>query len=120
MTEGYNTDLMLAIREHIRANPEQHDQNNWGSRTACGTTHCIAGWAAALSGAVMSWEVWCDRLRMTGVNGVLGGTPRYAAQALGLTRPEWEALFFECDNAKALDLLDRMIEAGKNSERVEL
>lgn len=42
--------LMLAI-EFIAAHPEKYDQGNW----RCGSTRCVAGWIAELSGAEWQW-----------------------------------------------------------------
>lgn len=111
MTTPYNTDLMIQVREHIAAHPERHDQASWGRKSRCGTTHCIAGWAAALNGAKLEWTFALLRTADD-------QTPDdYAQKALGLTEDETSGLFYTPHNATALDLLDRMIEAGKNGER---
>lgn len=41
--------LAAQILEHITAHPEQHDQLSFGEKNDCGTTACIAGWAALLT-----------------------------------------------------------------------
>lgn len=41
-----NLDLLDAVVAHIEAHPEQHDQTTW----FCGTTACIAGRTALMSG----------------------------------------------------------------------
>jgi hypothetical protein len=119
----YQVDLMLAVREHIQANPESHDQAYWAQRKGCGTTYCIAGWAALLSGHRAEWlgdeEVITLYLEGDGPP-IDRQIPGVARQALGLNRAEGLHLFMENDNDAALALLDRMIEAGKNGERVEL
>lgn len=125
MTEEkpYNTDLMLAVREQIREHPEQHDQAYWAQKKDCGTTLCIAGWAAVLSGRQVEWlddedviSVWLE-----GDEGLWGRMiPDAARELLGLDYMESIALFMQRDNAAALELLDRMIVAGKNGERVTL
>lgn len=43
-----NQELFNKIADQIEAHPESHDQLDWGN--SCGTEHCIAGWAAHLSG----------------------------------------------------------------------
>lgn len=114
---SYNVDLMLAIREQITTHPETHDQDSWGNKTAgCGTTHCIAGWAGALSRAQLDWsgadESWMK------LDSIDGQDPEiFGEKALGLTRAEAGALFYAGEEG-ALALLDRMIEAGKNGERI--
>lgn len=108
-----NTDLLLQIREQITAHPETHDQDQWGRRTECGTTHCIAGWAAVLSGANLDW-----RKNEFGV-GLLCFVNEhdpgvYAAALLGLSCDEAGALFYQ-GNKAALTHLDELIEKGKNA-----
>lgn len=42
-----------AVLDIIRMNPEQHDQSSWewkDREDECGTTRCVAGWAAHLHG----------------------------------------------------------------------
>lgn len=114
----YNVDLMVKIREQITKHPETHDQETWGHEEKCGTTHCIAGWAGALSGAELRWLTSDDDallLRVAGLNPCL-----FARGALGLTDPEATRLFFEESEAKALVLLDEMISAGLMGLRVSL
>lgn len=47
-----NTELMIKVRDHIVAHPEQHDQATWAEKTECGTTACVAGWALILGSPV--------------------------------------------------------------------
>lgn len=42
--------LRAAVAAQIGAHPEKHDQTKWHS--ACGTAHCVAGWAVVLAGRV--------------------------------------------------------------------
>lgn len=76
--------LFGMIADRIEADPESYDQDVWGYTEGqvdvdyevlddrkteileeeCGTTHCIAGWAAVLSGykpTVMSYEMGLDK-----------------------------------------------------------
>jgi len=116
---AYNTDLMIEIRNQITNHPETHNQKSWGSRTDCGTTHCIAGWAIVLSGVELHWQDCGDAVEVDCTAG--GRCPgRVAGDLLGLDWGEWGQLFYEDYSDDALELLDRMIEAGKNGERVEL
>ncbi|WP_051819243.1 hypothetical protein [Streptomyces sp. NRRL S-920] len=108
-----NTDLLLAIREQITSHPEAHDQREWGVRTECGTTHCIAGWAAVLTGATIDWRGSEGGHRVYLVD---DEDPEvYAAGMLGLDHDEAHSLFYERDNAAALRRLDILIEKGKNA-----
>ncbi len=45
-----NKNLFFKIARQIESEPETYDQQDWGS--PCGTAHCVAGWAASLSGYV--------------------------------------------------------------------
>lgn len=38
------------VLDQITAYPDTHDQDNWAQETGCGTTFCVAGWAAAVHG----------------------------------------------------------------------
>lgn len=106
----YNVDLMLAVREQITSHPETHDQDSWGRRgPECGTTHCIAGWAAVLSGRSLEWNEGGYANTTEGVD-----VGRAAEVLLGLNGNEAWALFHSLDNSDALAKLDELIEKGKN------
>ena len=36
------------VLDQITTFPETHVQQNWQTETACGTTYCVAGWAATV------------------------------------------------------------------------
>lgn len=111
----YNVDLMLQVRNQITTHPETHDQGSW----ACGTTACIAGWAVQLAGHELDW--YRDEGVTVAARTTSGGTiEEEAEEELGLSPREAVVLFFTHGNAEALALLNRMIEAGKNGERVNL
>ncbi|MFF0183508.1 hypothetical protein [Streptomyces sp. NPDC005244] len=104
-----NTELLRKVRETIRRHPEKHDQGNWGLKTECGTTHCIAGWAAFLSGAVIDWERELDGAWSADtVNGGARSIEDYARDALGLTFDQSNIFYMGRDDA--LRRLDRLIE----------
>ena len=42
-------DLIKAILEIIKKNPQNHYQGNWGRKNECGTVACVAGWASILT-----------------------------------------------------------------------
>lgn len=51
ISEARGPELAAEILSAIRSDPAQHSQNIWGERThSCGTTMCVAGWAAYLTG----------------------------------------------------------------------
>lgn len=106
-----NTDLMIEVREQIRLEPGRHDQGVWcsspGDQEGCGTTYCIAGWVARLSGMKIDYDrgdVYVeDRL-----------IDDWARKKLGLTGDEAWNLFYCLDDEAALTLLDEYIQQGKN------
>ena len=113
---AYNLDLMRAVREQITKHPETHDQASWGERTECGTTHCIAGWACALSGDAFEWAT--DDA--DGTFALTVTTPRThidvrAAELLGLDSMEAGDVFYTLGNADARLMLDALIEKGERA-----
>lgn len=109
-----NAAELIAIYQHIKANPETWNQYMWGRRTPCGTAYCLAGWAVARSVGVerFAWEapdengvseVWF----VTDESGNWADSIRVVAQsALGLTGRQTEELFH---GANDLDDLRRII-----------
>lgn len=111
----YNLDLMRAVREQITKHPETHDQKGWGIRTKCGTTHCIAGWACALSGDAFSWQADDVGVEATAFVPRSGGFIEDRGQdLLGLDAFEANSLFFEVSNELALAKLDELIQKGES------
>lgn len=110
-----NTDLMLQIREQITSNPELHDQTSWGEQKDCGTTHCIAGWACAMTGAQLDW--YTDHHGYTWLRTVNDSEDPevYAGRALGLDEDTAHTLFYSMSKDGALTLLDKLIEKGKSA-----
>jgi hypothetical protein len=113
-----NTDLLLEIREQIASHPETHDQSTWASRTDCGTTYCIAGWAAMLTGAQINWYAY--EFGPTGEGAITVNADSYtetvegyAARVMGLDGDQCE--LFVMNNDDALVRLDQLIEEGKNA-----
>src|SRR5688572_2759026 len=45
-----NKELFYRIADQVERHPETYDQSVYGEVTPCGTSHCIAGHAAAMSG----------------------------------------------------------------------
>lgn len=68
-----NRELFDKIADQIEQHPETYDQNHY----RCGTAHCVAGHAVAISGLEMSqWD-----------------TEAAARELLGLTDDEGDTLF---------------------------
>lgn len=52
-----NNELLVKVLHYIEDHPAEWDQELWGSRTACGTTHCFAGHASVtFAGDVPLWD----------------------------------------------------------------
>jgi len=119
-----NVDLMLAVRDQVTMHPETHDQFMWARKTECGTTYCIAGWAAVLSGQQLLWELAGEAgdeeagwIRIIGPRGPTAGRSisTFARDELGLTPYEAGELFAsDLSEDEALAKLDALIEKGKN------
>lgn len=109
-----NLPLARKVLEHIEAHPEEHFQGFWGkqivdSETACRTTMCIAGWAAALSGCELEWENgFLDKVN--GDHNVHG----YAEELLGLNSTESVHLFYS-GNQGSIGFLKELIEGAENA-----
>lgn len=120
-----NTKLFDHIADIIESYPEAHDQGGWGGgdreivdisfsdgdvvrQVECGTTHCIAGWAAVLTGGhpvlevegdetVAYWDHVSDRSGVTYSDGSYQDdyvdVDEWARAALGITSAEAENLF---------------------------
>jgi hypothetical protein len=93
--------LVLA---QIDATPELWDQGVWMAHTQCGTTACVAGWACLLAGAdpteELSWEDTYVRL-----GDRTEDVPVLAAELLGLSGAQAEALFWETNTREDLDMV---------------
>lgn len=114
---AYNLDLLRAVREQITTHPETHDQRSWAKRAKCGTTHCIAGWACALSGDAFEWEpdAFDQREYASFISGRVVDIEDRARGLLGLTRDEAPDLFFELSNPAALELLNALIQEAESA-----
>jgi hypothetical protein len=129
MSETYNVDLLMQVREKVLTEPEAHQQNWWARAgtdprkgDGCGTTYCVAGWAAVLDGQALSWQYGEDSLAFAWQAFDLadGRTIMdYAQGALGLSPHEAKVLFRGGNSQDSvLAALDSLIEAGKNGERL--
>lgn len=91
--------LAAQILEHITAHPEQHDQVSFGEKNDCGTTACIAGWAALLTDNAFfrknSDDEWRMFLKPNGSFESLG------ADLLGMEYDDAWELFYCLDNEQA-------------------
>ena len=95
-----NTPELLAIYQHIKANPEEWDQRTYASHTLCGTAFCFAGWAVVRAGGeAVRWYSYepgreqADRATMPDGREVL--IDDEAIAILGLDEDQAGELFFE-------------------------
>lgn len=124
------------VLDYIRTHPEQHNQDWWAQRTACGTAQCFAGWAVVLDGYRIAW--WddstmaeccvvpdthphaLDALLVTGTEEPLASGEALAAicplaeDILGLTREQSNELF---SAANTIDDLERIVKDIANEQR---
>ncbi len=92
-----NTELFDLIADTIEKRPESYNQSSWG----CGTSFCVAGHAAALSGCkptAFDWEyILPPENDDTGLEGDDEGeiyVETWAAKKLGLSTDDCE--LFDC------------------------
>lgn len=114
-----NIPATRGVLDYLRAHPEEHNQDYFGFRSACGTTMCIAGTACFLDeDTVTRWEhpnqaVTYFRDDVTVGESALSVEDR-AREILGLkTGDDVERLFYDFDNARVLDKLAAWIEAAE-------
>lgn len=108
--ETLNIPYARKVLEHLTAHPEEHNQTNFGMRTSCGTTACIAG-ATILMDA--DTTVLWDGVGMFGAV----TTPTRpgqcvtdrAAELLGLNSYDAGRLFYNMSNVESLDMLTTYI-----------
>jgi hypothetical protein len=95
-----NTDELVAIYQHIKANPDEWDQRTYASHTPCGTAFCVAGWAVARAGGlpVRWWSLEPGREQANHAVMPDGREVQIDDEALailGLTDDQAGLLFFE-------------------------
>lgn len=110
-----NVPLMLKTLDHIHEHPEEYDQREWATRTACGTKACFAGTAVRIAGYdfEFSYEDHDDTDKLT--NGQF--VRDVARQELGLTGVESAALFYGGNTLKEVEDLVKLIIDGKSVHR---
>lgn len=135
-----NTELARRVLDHVRMNPEQHDQDHWGERNECGTSACIAGWTIILSErdtwhSVNSSEATHQLLGIdrdtwntfnnsetTHLAGRSYTVPTLACQVLGIDLDtdaySWlnNEVFFTTNNTKAVENFEEIIKDAENGE----
>lgn len=108
-----NYELIKQLADYIETHPEEHDQNAWGHRTACGTTACAAGHAIILAGYSPIWETSADDQTgawMMGVEGFGRFVGDVAQDLLGLSGREALRLFYNTRNGDVVPFLRTILE----------
>lgn len=95
-------EVAAAILDKIEQYPENFDMDSWATlpnavlepcgELPCGTTMCIAGWAAHLTGHTLH-RTWEGNGVFTKKDGVRGDVEHVAGAALGLT-PDGTEMFW--------------------------
>ena len=111
-----NKELFQKIHVQITAMPKSLDMNDWGRKSECGTTMCVAGWAVALSHEPtdLDWTVSGYGLpdRLTGVytrSGWESGWESIANRAeelLGLDEDTAYELFHHSTDDEAREIVE--------------
>lgn len=86
-----NIPLLTQIRDAIANDPDHFDMDTFASRTACGTTCCIAGYASVISGGALTFDA--DGFTFTR-NGREVDPQADGQDMLGLSWREGVALFY--------------------------
>lgn len=112
-----NVPLLRKILDHITAHPEEHDQEVWAERTACGTVMCLAGHAAVMTGHTIAYERrangdWMVRYCTNGEQ-----IEDVARDALGLTYLQAAKLF---DSQNSRDTLWDLAETFTDGQITQL
>lgn len=104
------------ILKIVTENPGMHNQDGWGEKTECGTSACVAGWAAIVTNNA-EWR------KMQGGFNLITTTEESFAElgerVLGLSFHDSRALFYSCNNSQAVQALDYLA-AGKAIEWEEI
>jgi hypothetical protein len=97
--------------DYIIANPEQHSQHTWcsdnptllpESTNMCGTTMCIAGTVAYVTGGVRAL-----------VEGYYYGFLNLAEGLLGLNSEESNSIFYNMNDSSAIDQLNAIAQGDE-------
>ena len=106
-----NAELARRVLDAIWQNPEAFDMDTWHDSVdetpldpnedpSCGTTMCVAGWTAHLTG----WRVWGSDASKDGVQRDVDDV---AADALGLSKTDTAVLFYSTP-WRAIEILEEM------------
>lgn len=125
-----NIELLRKTLEHMKKFPEKHDQGNWiafddevwpPKYSACNTTMCTAGHAAALAGAeVPNYGQIANIGWRLDKNGKLSesGThvSEWAAAELGMNDEEQNYIFLCMNEEGVFDRIEELLKLWENGE----
>lgn len=107
---GVNDQLFADVLVQIEKHPETWRQGVWARKNECGTSHCFAGHAVALSGLTFDWEPL--RLGYSGDthralfirddDGDYRSVALVAAELLGISEDDAEILFHKSNRLGVL------------------
>jgi len=111
-------ELAQYIVDMLERDPDLHEQDTWGRETPCGTTMCIAGHAAFLTGKAefVHQEAPYSKIKTLMITDPdfegdrLDGFDYLAADLLNLPESEANAIFYTMDNLAALHALKQVAE----------
>lgn len=114
-----NIELAERVLKQVTEHPETHEQSEWGRKTPCGTTACLAGWTILLAAT----PVWVDdegdrsefgQLTLASVHVDAGEhfVDDVARELLGMDEKTASSIFF-APNGLAVSRFEEWIEEGK-------
>lgn len=116
-----NTERLKALRTAVEADRDRLNMANWAVKHTCGTTLCLAGFAAVLSGAELNfaddraYHFW-DGRTSTAFTTTGETVEDVAKDFLELEQEDAAELFYTNDEDLAMDKLDYLIEYGDLDE----
>lgn len=107
-----NVERLRALRQTVKVNPENWDQTYWARKTTCGTTMCLAGWAAYLAGKEIDWPKSNNSTSAVNAEYLTTGETieGFAREWLELDEYEAEDLFHSYTQLDAQTVLNELIE----------
>ncbi len=110
--DARGADLAAEVLKAIAADPEKHKQSDWGTKTACGTTMCVAGWTTWLTGEAGFRQSYLPEEQFLNVIDTDSFVEERAKELLGLSDDDAERLFYYMNNDGARAALE-YIAAGE-------
>lgn len=129
-----NRDLAKLILEQLEEKPHTHNQQYWfrkdrsgasvdtlmpGERVECGTTLCVAGWAAYMNGYMLtSYEKGITTATLP--FGPQRQVPDVAQELLGISEMDAYILFHNTNNDEAIMALEQLVNGKDHIEWLDI